>query len=308
MILLSQTWLLKAQEGKNMLPLSNKLLLNPSFAGWDKNTNVQTGLFFMSQSKEDLNHVFYLTYDTYSEKLKGGVGYYFYQGLHGNLNTNETGVGFTYSKTLPTGKGKSFVPSFNINYKLATKQWFVQMLEPLAPPGQELLRYNVILPKAGILWDSPSRQIGLSLAYSIHIELADAGEPSPPNFPEVIFYYSQLIEGKQKGLISRPFEMTPEIVVLYSGEIFLTRALLQISDINNNYGLYIQNNFSNNLHGIGGIYGWNFSRFKLNLSAGSAYNFNTEGIAFFGEISLSLMLPYIHFDKKNPWSTPKKLF
>ncbi|MFW5773245.1 MAG: type IX secretion system membrane protein PorP/SprF [Tangfeifania sp.] len=306
--LLSQAWFLTAQEGKNMLPLSNKLLLNPSFAGWDKNTNVQTGLSFMSQSKKNLNHVFYLTYDTYSEKLKGGVGYYFYQGLRGSLNTNETGMGFTYSKTLPTGKGKSFVPSFNINYKLATKQWFVQMMEPLTPPGQELLRYNVILPKAGVLWDSPARQIGLSLACSIHIDMANAGEHSPPNIPEVIFYYSQLIEGKQKGLISRPFEMRPEIVVLYSGEIFLTRTLLQISDINHNYGLYIQNNFAANLHGIGTIYGWNFNRFKLNLSMGSAFNFESQNFAFFGEIALSLMLPYTHFDKKNPWSTPKKLF
>ena len=308
LILLSRVSFLAAQEGKNMLPVSNKLLLNPSFAGWDKNTTVQTGDYFMSESKENLNHVFYLTYDTYSEKLKGGVGYYFYQGLHGNVNTNETGFGFTYSKTLPTGAGRNFIPSFTINYKLATKQWFVQTMEPLSPPGKELLRYNIILPRAGILWDLPGRQIGLSAAYSIHVEIADGGEPSPANSPEIIFYYSQLIDGNQNGLISKPYEMTPEVVILYSGEIFLTRALLQVSDITHNYGFYIQNNFSSNLHGIGGIYGWNFSRFRLNLSAGSAYNFDTEKPAFFGEISLAMMLPYIHFDKKNPWSTPKKLF
>jgi hypothetical protein len=297
-----------AQDGKNMLPLSNKLLLNPSFAGLDKNTTMQTGDYFMSESKANLNHVFYLTYDTYSEKLKGGVGYYFYQGLHGSLNTNETGIGFTYSKPISRGRSKQVIPSFNLNYKLAAKQWFVQMVEPLGPPGQELLRYNVILPKAGILWNSPFRQIGLSLAYSIHTELADEGEPSPPISPEVIFHYSQLIEGKQKGLVSRPFEMKPEIVVLYSGEIFLTRALLQISDIKHNYGIYVQNNFTSNLHGIGGIYGWNFNRFKLNLSIGSAHNFESENLAFFGEVALLLMLPYTHFDKKNPWATPKKLF
>ena len=297
-----------AQDGKNMLPLFNKLLINPSFAGWDKSTTVQTGDYFMSESKEDLNHVFYLTYDTYSEKLKGGVGYYFYQELIGSRNINETGLGFTYSKPLSRGKGKRLIPSLNINYKLATKQWLVQMMESLIPPGQELLRYNVILPRAGILWDSPDRQIGLSIAYSIHIEIADGGEPPPPNSPEVVFYYSQLIDGKQNGLISKPYEMTPEVVILYSGEVFLTRTLLQISDITHNYGFYIQNNFSSNLHGIGGIYGWKFSRFRLNLSAGSAYNFDTEKPAFFGEISLSMMLPYSHFDKKNPWSTPKKLF
>ena len=308
LILLYRVSFLAAQEGKNMLPVSNKLLLNPSFAGWDKNTTVQTGDYFMSESKEDLNHIFYLTYDTYSEKLKGGVGYYFFQGLHGNVNTNETGFGFTYSKTLPTGAGRNFIPSFTINYKLANKQWFVQTMEPLTPPGKELLRYNIILPRAGILWDLPGRQIGLSAAYSIHVDIADGGEPPPPNSPEIIFYYSQLIDGKQNGLISKPYEMTPEVIILYSGEIFLTRALLQISDITHNYGFYIQNNFSSNLHGIGGIYGWNFSRFRLNLSAGSAYNFDAGKVAFFGEISLSMMLPYSHFDKKNPWSTPKKLF
>lgn len=291
-----------------MLPLSNKLLINPSFAGLNKNTNVHTGNYFIAESKKNLNNSFYLTYDTYSENWKGGIGFYFYHGLRGNSNTNETGVGFTYAKTLSTGKGKSFIPSFNINYRLATKQWFVQMIEPLNPPGTELLRYNVILPRAGVLWDLPRWQIGLSAAYSMHIDIATEGEPSPGNSPEVIFYLSRLTDAKQNGLISKPFKIKPELVILYSGEIFLTRALLEISTIKHNYGLYVQNNFSNDLHGIGGIYGWNFRRFKLSLSAGSGYSFNTENAAFFGEISLALMLPYTHFDKKNPWSTPKMFF
>lgn len=297
-----------AQDGKNMLPLSNKLLLNPSFAGWDKNTTVQTGDYFMSESKKDLNHVFYLTYDAYSEKLKGGVGYYFYQELYGSRNINETGLGFTYSKPLSRGKGKQVIPSFNLNYKLATKQWFVQMMEPLNPPGTEFFRYNVVLPRAGILWNSPDRQIGLSLAYSINIQLTDEGEPPPENTPEIILYYSQSIKGKQNGLMSRPYNITPEIAVLYSGEIFFTRAGFRISEVEKSYGFYLQNNFSSNLHGIGGIYGLNFSRFNLNFSAGTAYSTESENFAYFGEISLQLLIPYIRFDKKNPWSTPKKLF
>jgi hypothetical protein len=299
---------LYAQDGKNMLPLSNKLLLNPSFAGWNKNTTVQAGDYFMSESKTNLNHVFYLTYDTYSEKMKGGLGYYFYQELYGNRNINETGLGFTYSKPISRGKGKQVIPSFNLNYKLATKQWFVQMMEPLNPPGTEFLRYNVILPRAGILWDSSDRQFGLSVAYSVNIQLTEEGDPPPENTPEIILLYSQSIKGKQNGLISRPYNITPEIAVLYSGEMFLTRASLQISEVEKSYGFFLQNNFGSNLHGFGGIYGWNFSRFKLNLSAGAAYNIESDDLAYFGEISLKLLIPYISFDKKNPWATPNKLF
>lgn len=291
-----------------MLSLSNKLLLNPSFAGWNKNTTVQTGDYFMSESKTNLNHVFYLTYDSYSEKLKGGVGYYFYQELYGIRNINETGLGFTYSKPISRGKGKRFIPSFNINYKLATKQWFTQTINLLSTLGQDFFRYNVILPRAGILWDSSERQIGFSLAYSINIEITDEGEPPRKNMPEVVLFYSQLIEGKQNGLTSRPYEITPEVTILYSGEIFITRAGIQFSDVEKAYGFFIQNNFSKNLHGIGGIYGWNFSNFNINLSAGSAYSIDNESVSFFGEVSLALLIPYIKFDKKNPWSTPKKLF
>jgi hypothetical protein len=297
-----------SQEGKNLLPLSNKLLLNPSFAGWDKNTTVQTGNYFISESKEELNHVFYLTYDSYSEKLKGGFGYYFFQELYGIDNINETGVGFSYARPISRGKGKRFIPSFNINYKMATKQWFAHTMNPLSAPGQNFFRYNVILPKAGIIWDSPNRQIGLSLAYSINIEITDEGEPPRKNMPEVVLYYSQLIEGNQNGLTSRPYEIIPEVTILYSGEIILTRAGIQFSEVEKAYGFFIQNNFSKNLHGIGGIYGWKFSNFSINLSAGSAYSIDNKSISFFGEVSLALLVPYIKFDKKNPWSTPKKLF
>ena len=291
-----------------MLPLTNKLLLNPSFAGWDKKTTVQTGDYFMTETEADLNHVFYLTYDTYSEKLKGGLGYYFYQDLYGSQNINETGLGFTYSKPLSRGKGKRIIPSLNLNYKLATKQWFVQMMEPQIPPGKELLRYNVFLPRAGILWDSPDWQIGLSGAYFLHIGISEEGEPPPDNSPEIIVYISKLMDGKQKGLTSMPYEFVPEVIFSYSGNTFLTRSGFQVSSVKHNYGLFIQNNYSSNLHGAGGVFGWNFSRFKVNLVAGSAFHFDTEKIAFFGEVSLALKLPYSYFDQKNPWATPKKLF
>lgn len=297
-----------AQDRTNMIPLSNKLLLNPSFAGWNKNTRIQTGLFFASESKEILNNSFYVTYDTYSEKWKGGVGFYLYQGLHGRLNTNETGFGFTYSKTLNKNAGKRVIPSFNINYKLATKQWFAHMIGSSTPPGRNSPRYHLIFPRAGILWVDSDRQIGFSVAYSFHSKISDEGEPPPDNSPEVILYYSKQIDGTQLGLVSKPYELSPEIVIQYSGQIFMTRALLQISDIKHTYGFYIQNNFTNNLHGIGGLYGWNFNRFNLSLSSGSAYNFNGENFSFFGEISLRLKLPYTHFDKNKPWATPKMLF
>jgi hypothetical protein len=300
--------ILYAQEGENLIPLFNKLFLNPSFSGWNENTSVQTGNYFFAEPEDILNHNFYFSYDTYSEKLKGGVGLLIFQGLNGNQNINTAGLGFSYSKALPTSAGKSFIPSFNLNYKLASKQWFLQFMEPLAPPGREMFRYSVVRPGAGVLWDSPNRQIGLSLAYQFHIGISDAGDPPPENFPDLIFYFSKPVGGKQKGLTSKPYRFVPEIVVRYSQNTLLTRAAVRVSTVHHNYGLYIQNNFNSKIHGAGGIFGWNFGRYKLHLAAGSGYHFATEKVTFFGEVSLTLMLPYTYSDQKNPWATPKKLF
>jgi len=59
-----------AQNEFNILPVSNKLLINPSFAGLNGNTHMYTGLQFLSFSKEEKNHNYLLTYDSYSEKLR----------------------------------------------------------------------------------------------------------------------------------------------------------------------------------------------------------------------------------------------
>lgn len=295
-------------QNNSLLPVSNKLLLNPSYAGLNKNTSVWSGTVLQSNGRTALDNEFHLTWDTYSESLKGGIALYFYEGLTGKKNTNTTGVGFSYSKPVSDKSKKSFIPSLNFNYRLATKNWFVQAMEPQNPLGREILRYHNYQPRVGLLWNSPSRQIGLSVAWNFYSQIASYGIPAPKNIAEVILQYSQSMRGKEKGLVSKPLKTTPEFVLHYTPNILFTRTGLKITQVNHNYAVFIQNSFRKNIHGAGGMVGWRFKNFRLNILAAPAYDFNTKNIVFRGEFALGLIVPYVHSNKKYPWKPVKKFF
>lgn len=317
LLLLIGSWgILLAQTDGALLPFSNKLLLNPSFAGLNKNTNVWTGIYFMAENQKNLNNEFFTTWDSWSEKLDGGVAISFHQGLTGNINTSTTGLGFTFTKPFKSTKNGALVPSINISYRGATKHWFAAYIdgilneetEPPSPPGEEFLRYNIFQPKLGILWVSPIRQIGLSASFPLNINIAESGDLPEKAGPQLIFYYAQNQKGKQNGLISQPYRASPEIVILYSNQAILSRAGLRFENVNNTYAIFLQNNYTSNFHGLGLTYGWRFGNFELNLTGGSAYSFSTEDVGGFGEATLRLVIPYVHFDKKNPWAPVPKSF
>ncbi len=244
------------------------------------------------------------------------MAFYFYQGLAGKMNTNTTGAGFTFSKPIEIRKSGQIIPSFNINYRVATKQWFVnaidgvldKQLEPPSPPGEDFRRYNLVRPRAGLLWHSPFTELGFSAVYSNWENLVP-DEELPEQAPfHLIFHFARKMKGKKKGLVSQPFKASPEVVILYAEDMFRSRAGFRMEQTEHLFGLFLENNYTDNIHGIGGILGWKFQHFKLNFAAGGAYSVPTQQPAFFGEVSLGLVVPYIHFDEKNPWAPPKKSF
>jgi hypothetical protein len=305
----------EAQTGHEFLPFSNKLLLNPSYAGFDKNTSVWSGLQLSRLPENRLNHVFSLTYDKWSDKLKAGTAFYFYQGLAGDVNTNTIGAGFSFSKPVKSFGEGQFIPSVNLNVYTAAKQWFVHFvdgmldkeIEPPSPPGEEFLRYNLFRPRLGILWSSPDLETGISASYTLRQKLAFEEELPEETPLHLLFHLAPKMRGKRNGLTSKPYKIAPELIILYSEGLFLSRAGFQAEHTDRVFGLFVQNNYSDNVHGMAGMWGWRFDHFRINIAAGSAYSIPFQKMAFWGEVSLGLIVPYIDFNKKSPWASPKKL-
>lgn len=304
-----------SQTEQGLLPYSNNLLLNPSFAGFNKSTSVWGNFQFFAESKVRINHTSSITYDTWLEKFDAGAALYFYQGLKGETNTTYTGGGFTFSKPLYL-RNSELIPSVNINYFLYTKQWLVLLLDETLdkeydewghpiylPPGEELFRNHAITPRAGLLWNT--REFTLGVSASRHYAFEDSLFVARPY---LVFHASRKMSGNQKGLESKPFKAHPEMVVLVSKNQLLTRAGFRIQQVDHLMALYIQNNFTDNIHGIVGTYGWRSDILNVNFTAGGAYSVSSEKPVLYGEISLGLVLPYQIVNEIDPWAPPDKSY
>ncbi len=296
-----------------LLPVSNKLLLNPSFAGINKNTRISTGIGFFSESEQKLTHDFHLTWDTYSPKLKGGVALSFFQGLYGAENTNTAGAGFTFSKPFTVKTKKKLIPSFNLNYRVATAQWFAYAIHTL--PGQPggsagatqepFQKATFVKPGVGLLWSTPLLKTGISAWWPQQKGHATDKKSWKSQTADLLFYFARTIHGKKNGLASQPFRATPEVILRYTRGQFISRSGVFLELRDRSCGLFLQNNHTRNLHGIGGTYGRKFLNYDLRFSAGTALGADFQKPSFFGEIALGLVIPFIPGNKKNPWAPPE---
>ena len=270
---------------------------------------------FHTLSKEEAYNEFRLTYDKYSNKLEGGLAFYFQQGLLGDLNINTTEFGFGISRHLKTNEAV-FIPSVKLNLQFASKQWFVNMMdfilakeiEPPSPPGAQFSRYYKIKPRIGFLWDSPAWQIGTSAMFPIGKYFAEDDNQTNLNHPVFNVYITKKTRGKRRGLISEPFKALPEAVLLYSNKTLLSRIGVRVEQTDIMYAFFIQNNFSENLHGAGASLGWKIENIRINLTAGMSLPAISDQITVFGEATFALIIPPSYYSEKNPWSPKKKLF
>jgi len=290
-------------------------MYNPSFAGLNENTSVMAGYQFYSVTEQQLFHNYYLTYDKYSYKWGGGLGFYFKQGLLGETNINTTEIGAAISSAYKINKG-FFIPSLNLNAQFATKQWYVQLIDrmldkqlaPPSPPGYDFSRYFKLKPRIGFLYDSPFFQAGFSAMIPFGSYITDEESAQNLNEPVFVLHLSQLSGGRKKGLVSKPFKTRPQLIVLYSKDLIMTRAELNVEKVYSSYSVFLQNNFSQNLHGIGGKYGWKFDNLKFNIAAGLSIPEISDEVTFFGELNMSVIIPPMFYNEKNPWVPKKKLF
>jgi hypothetical protein len=304
-----------SQVEKGLISWSNKLLLNPSYAGFEKNTHFWSSLQFNAQPDNHLNNTWSITYDTWLEKMEGGLALKFSQGLSGELNTNTTGAGFYFSKPFESGKNGQLIPSFGLSFHQATKQWFVHFIDRTidknfdhqSPPGEEFLRYSGTQPTIGLLWNSASAEIGLSGIYSFYQNYGEEDMPEQPPF-HMVLHAAKKMRGNRNGLISQPVKSSPELTVIYAENLILSRVGYRIERTSHQLGIFAQNNFSDNIHGIGGVFGWKINNLRLNISAGGSYSIPAKKTGFFGEVNIGLIIPYIYINEKNPWAPPPGLF
>jgi len=304
-----------AQTESGYLPYSTSLLLNPAFAGHQKKSGFASTYFLEAETNNILNHELYLTYDKWSERLNGGTALYFYHGLEGKLNTNHTGIGYTYAPQFGFKAGALTV-ALNLNYSFYTKQWLVFLVDeivdkrnaPYEPPGIHFMRYNMFIPRVGFLWSTTKLVTGISTTYRNRHHLGQMKNLYDPEPFQLIFHISPMLSGNQNGLLSKPYRSIPELITMVSRQKFFTRLGIRLERINNILALYLQNDFKNELPGVAGLYGVKFKSLNFNFTVGTTYAIKEKSLSPFGEINLSLIIPHKVLKKANPWAPTKKIF
>lgn len=298
-----------AQSESPLQPFFNPLVVNPAFAGLDKITSFRTGNQYILADSANSYNLFYATYDTYSDKLKGGIAFYFQQGLIGSKNISTTELGFAYAGIPKKTRSGMIRVGLNANFVLATKQWSVAtldgiMIDPYSetnPPGSDLFRYTIFKPRVSLLWDLPDLIWGVTLGSSLKINLSEEESQNNQMPFHASFYLGKNSEGYRKGLRSLPFVINPEIMIYYSDTYLLGRMNLYTEFLRNTLGIFLNGDFFNNVYSVGGIGGLASGNLRVNLAAGAAYSVSSQKIGFTGELSLILKVPQFDYSKNNPW-------
>lgn len=297
---------------------SNLLLLNPTFAGVNNNTNFSTGNQYYYLSEEQSYNLFYASYDKPFNKAKGAYGVWLQHGTITQYNTCTSELGFTYSGFEKKYTNGSIKFSASTGIVVGSKQWFNYLLdnilvkkgEEASPPGKKFLHYYLLKPGLGFLGNFNTFTFGISGNYPLAFNVSHQGEKGYQRIGGVpinlSFYLSKKMGGLRHGLTSSPFETYPEIIVFYNNEFILSRASLNIKHIDKTFGVFAQSDFTNNVHCLGGTLAYRFKNTSIKLNAGSAIPgiSNTMGGTF--EISLNILIPHINYSEINPWAPQKK--
>lgn len=305
----------RAQTENYLIPFGNNAAINPSLAGLDNNNSYHTGNQYYFVNSEQTYNLFYASWDSYSDKLKGGVNLSFNQGLISERNISTSSFGFAYSGfPVSTNNGKILL-SVGTSITVATKQWSVAFLDKVISdendlsslPGRSFLRYSIIKPQVGFLWTNSSLQFGLTTAIPYRIDIPNhAIDPQEYPIPvSLTIYISKKMEKRVRDLYSRPFRLSPELIVFFHEESVFSRLQLLSKHTDKTWGFFIQNDFTNNIHTLGGTIGYRHNFIRLNLTAGMGLPGISDNIAVMCELTLKIIVPPFNYSKNNPWAPGK---
>ncbi len=277
---------------------------------------MSAGLQFFSDPRHEANHLFSLTYDHYSDKLGGGLAWLYFHGLDGENNSGYTGAGLAFSKPVHKANRGQLMASANLNCFIYTEQLFGYAAERLTTDSDDyhqmnaepFIKFNKLLPSAGLLWNSYKIQTGIS--FSVPFRLYYGMKPSVEYHSQFtsIIYFSGKFEGIMNGLLSKPYKAEPEITALLSGRNFAIRTGMKMEHTKNNFGLFILNNISGEMHGLAGLIGWNIKNIRINISGGCLYSVPFQNISINGEAFIGVVIPRIRLNESKPWEPSEKKF
>ncbi|MFV0592499.1 MAG: type IX secretion system membrane protein PorP/SprF [Draconibacterium sp.] len=306
--------LLHAQNESLVIPFWNRVITNPGFAGFDNTTSVHTGNHYYQLNDSLVYNLFYATYDTYSDKLKGGIAFYFQQGLIGSRNISTTEAGFSYAGFPKKTKNGTFRLSAGGNLLFATKQWWVHTLDRMLMdqeaqpnlPGREFMRYAIFKPRVGFLWDTEMLTLGATACVPLKMDMAVDSLNSEGNPANFVIYLSKKSKGYKNGLRSKPFILIPEMIVSYNTDLFLGRFRVFARHTDYTIGAFLQSDFTNHIHTLGGTLGYASDYTRIDLSAGAGIPGISDEIGFCAEVALHITIPEIDYSRINPWGVKRK--
>lgn len=306
------------QNETYLQPFTSPTLINPSFSGYNSNTSFRSGNHYYSLSADRAYNLFYSSYDTYSDGLKGGIGFNFQHGIIGHNNISTTELGISYARLVKKNKKEQFIISAQTGFLLGTKQWYTYFIDrglkdpddQPSPPGKKFTRYYRIKPGCAFLWKSQTLLWGASVILPLESSLSHKSDKTfikSDDFPlNATLYLAKTISSNRKGLKSSPFETYPELIVFYHENFFMSRLSMNVKHIDCSYGLFMQNDYSNNIHCLGGCIGYRKNNMRINFNAGLGIPAISDKVATICEFSLYIVIPTIAYSKVKPW-TPKEL-
>ncbi len=310
------TFSASAQNESYLQPFSNLLSINSSFAGFNGNTSFNTGNQYYWLNSDNAYNLFYAAYDTYSDKLKGGIGFTFQHGLIGAQNISTSEIGLSYARFRFKTREGQITASLHASALIATKHWAAYVIDKLlsdgdnmvSPPGQKFTRHYILKPGGSFLFDMRTVLFGMSATVPLYNSLSEReGVQEANQFPlSLSLYLAKKMGGNRNGLKSSPYQINPDLTVFYNEEYILSRFRIKVEQINKSYGLFIQNDFTNNIHCLGATVGYRYQNTKINLNAGAGIPGISDDIGAIIELSLNIVVPPVNYSKINPWAPKRK--
>lgn len=307
--------LAKGQETYTSLNNYNRILINPSFAGYQYESHLWSSYSLFFKSKEDLFNEYTLVYDRYSPKLKGGTAFFFKQGLQAGTNVNTLELGFSFAPRMKRFKG-NFFPSLYLGYTKPAKHWFVYAWDEWRKnipddeyeilPGRPYFRSDVYKLGGGMLFIKNQWQVGISGYYglTVKINIADTTQTGitfqrikdpmveSSRLPyKILLHFSTRENMKSHGVLTRMKEISPQFILHYENGLFQAKSELRVTGQSFLYSVFMLNNISSNLHLLGGSAGYENENFRLVLSGGLGSTTSFNHLSFTGSLSLILKLP-----------------
>jgi hypothetical protein len=285
-----------AQEFYSSLNNYNRILVNPSYAGFGYESNISTSWSVFAKSKDELFNEYTFVYDCYSPKLKAGTAFYLKQGLQGDVNTNTIEFGYSFTPRINRFKGV-FFPSVYVGYQKPLKQWFVYGFDEWRnnfeyyqnTPGKAYLRSELYKIGGSLLFIFDKINFGVSGNYGWQIK-ADPKIVSSRLPYKIVAHLSTRMNRKSNGILSQTKQIRPQFILHLENGLFESKSEILVAGRNILYSIFLIDNFSDNLHNLGGSVGFENTSIRLVLAGGLGSNTNLDKLTFNSSLSLMLKL------------------